>query len=121
MRLMSWKLLVGIISIGITIALEFVPFETAILIYGVLGATMGAFIRKVNDWARDGITSVVAGVIAGIFIDYIFPPLIEVAVKNSNGIEAFLIKSIPYILKFGLIWATLTSVINKLNVLNKRY
>ena len=111
---MKLKVIGGIAAIIGVIVLEFLPMELAILVYGIIGATLGAFFRKINNWARDGLVSVVGGAVIAILVDQVLPSLIESSIKDLTGVSVFLVKSIPYILKAGIIWGAFIGIMEKL-------
>jgi hypothetical protein len=113
------KLLFGVIALAVVILFELLPWEITLAIYIVIGATLGIFFRKAKRWARDGIAGVIVGILVGIFVDRVLPPIIDAVVQNREGIEVYLIKAIPYLIKALFIWGTVVSIAKRVRKLGK--
>lgn len=112
---MRLKAILAIVAIVALLLLEFLPPAQAIIVYAIVGATLGAFFRKVNNWARDGMAGVVGGMVLAVIADQVLPSIIDSSVEGMDGLSVFIFRSIPYVLKAGLIWATIVSVIQKVH------
>jgi hypothetical protein len=108
------KIIVGAIAIIAAFALDYVPMETAILVYGVIGATLGAFFRTVNKWAQDGLASIVCGAVVAILIDQVLTSELNTAAQQLNGVEAVILRAFPIILKAAIIWGAATSALKRI-------
>jgi hypothetical protein len=113
------KMILGAIAIVAAFALDYVPMETGILVYGIIGATLGAFFRRVNKWAQDGLASIVSGAVVAILIDQVLTTEVNTAAQQLNGAEAVILKAFPIILKSAIIWGAAASVLKRLQQTTK--
>jgi len=114
------KTVVAIIAIIAVFFLDYLPMETGIAVYAIIGVTIGAFSTKANRWARNGLVNVVGGAIIAILIGEVLPSVVDDAVSQLDGLTAFLVKSIPFILRAAMIWYAIDELLKKLGKIRWR-
>ncbi len=111
---MKLKAIIGIVAIVTAFVLDYVPIIPAILIYGIIGGTLGSLFVRVNRWAQEGLAFVAGGAVIAVLIDQVLPSMVEDAVSQLSGVKALLVKSFPLILKAGIIWGAVVGLLQKL-------
>lgn len=104
----------GIVAVITSFVLGFVPFETAIMVYALIGASFGALFAGANRWAREGLAAIIGGMVIGIFVGEVLPLFIEQALENVDSPGAFLFRSFPFLFRAAILWIAISSLIQKL-------
>jgi len=111
---MRLKVIIGLVAIAGGFLLDYLPMTTAIMVYALIGVTLGAFSPKINRWSQQGLYNVVAGMVAAILIGQALPSFIDTAVEGRTGVDVVIIRLIPYIMRAALVWVALDGLVQKL-------
>jgi hypothetical protein len=103
--------IIVLIAAILAFALDYLPLQVVVLFYAFVGVTIGAIFPKVNTWAQRGLTGAASGFVAWILVDQVMPEFVKTATVGMTGFDVFLIKLTPFILKVGLIWGGISTLL----------
>ena len=93
--------------------LGFLPIHVAVLVYALIGATVGSLVIGVKGWAQIAIGSLVWGLVAAILINEVLPAQLATASADANPLTAMMFSWAPFLLKAAVIGSSVTVLLAK--------